>query len=317
MNLGANIAMLRKKRGLSQEKMAEMVGVSRQTIYTWESQAATPNVESLVALARLFAVSTDELIFGNFVSRFPKVLPLIELQYVSTFDGQLTCEELDGWFISPRLNEAVSWAMYDLPDGIKDYSYHLESVGKSKIHDEDGVDIIIMEYDEKNEERHDNLVSFVGQIKEGRGRYLAVTYLEKGVRSLMTYKDDDFRANWGIGKENNGIETLIVSSSVLSENDGCITATGSEPARKAVGIYRLRYGLKVHEVVKVVSFDASNPKILIEHYLDRSGDTLLWRRFDKLDIADRSALAVMGREKRFVNGEPYALNYECITDRLA
>ena len=60
--LGKEIQKLRRSRGLSQEKLAEQMEVSRQAISKWESGAAVPEVEKLIQLARLFEVSVDRLL---------------------------------------------------------------------------------------------------------------------------------------------------------------------------------------------------------------------------------------------------------------
>lgn len=62
MNLSQKIYDCRKKAGLSQEALAEKLGVSRQAISKWETGEATPEVGKLVLLARLFGVTTDWLL---------------------------------------------------------------------------------------------------------------------------------------------------------------------------------------------------------------------------------------------------------------
>lgn len=61
MTLGEKIAMLRKKEGISQEKLAEVIGVSRQAVTKWENRNANPDTENLIRLAEFFGVSLDEL----------------------------------------------------------------------------------------------------------------------------------------------------------------------------------------------------------------------------------------------------------------
>lgn len=53
---------LRKERGISQEELANVVGVSRQAVQKWESGASQPNLENLVAISRYFQVSLDALL---------------------------------------------------------------------------------------------------------------------------------------------------------------------------------------------------------------------------------------------------------------
>lgn len=61
MTLGQRIAQYRKAAGLSQETLGERVGVSRQAVSKWETDAAAPDMENLIALARIFGVSLAEL----------------------------------------------------------------------------------------------------------------------------------------------------------------------------------------------------------------------------------------------------------------
>lgn len=64
MTIGETIQRLRTERRLSQEQLAELVGVSRQAVSKWELNAALPDTDKLVPLARALGVSVDELL-GN------------------------------------------------------------------------------------------------------------------------------------------------------------------------------------------------------------------------------------------------------------
>ena len=61
MTLGEKISCLRKNAGYSQEKLAELMDVSRQAVTKWESGKANPDTENLIRLAEIFGVSLDEL----------------------------------------------------------------------------------------------------------------------------------------------------------------------------------------------------------------------------------------------------------------
>lgn len=60
--LAKNIIYYRKKKGLSQEKVSEYMGVSRQAVTKWENDISKPSSEHLIQLARLFEVSVDVLL---------------------------------------------------------------------------------------------------------------------------------------------------------------------------------------------------------------------------------------------------------------
>lgn len=62
MNLGNNLFQARKKSGLSQEAVAEKLGVSRQTISKWETDETVPDIYQSKRLAKLYNLSLDELI---------------------------------------------------------------------------------------------------------------------------------------------------------------------------------------------------------------------------------------------------------------
>ena len=62
MTLGQRIAQKRKELGLSQEGLGEQLGVSRQAIYKWESDASLPEIGKLITLIRIFYVSVGWLL---------------------------------------------------------------------------------------------------------------------------------------------------------------------------------------------------------------------------------------------------------------
>lgn len=62
MNLGNNLFHARKKNGLSQEAVAEKLGVSRQTISKWETGETVPDIYQSKKMARLYNMTLDELI---------------------------------------------------------------------------------------------------------------------------------------------------------------------------------------------------------------------------------------------------------------
>lgn len=62
MNLGKKIAELRKKNNLSQEELAEKVGVARQTISKWEIGDTTPDINQVKIISKIFNISVDELV---------------------------------------------------------------------------------------------------------------------------------------------------------------------------------------------------------------------------------------------------------------
>ena len=63
--IGNKIQSCRKKAGLSQEALAQKLGISRQAVSRWETGEAIPDTEKVIQLSRLFQVSTDYLLLGE------------------------------------------------------------------------------------------------------------------------------------------------------------------------------------------------------------------------------------------------------------
>jgi len=64
MNIADRIQYLRKASGLSQEELADQIGVSRQAISKWESAQSLPEIDKVIALSTFFEVTTDYILTG-------------------------------------------------------------------------------------------------------------------------------------------------------------------------------------------------------------------------------------------------------------
>lgn len=62
MNFSEKLKEIRKNEGLSQEQLAEKIGVSRQAITKWETGKGLPDVENMVIIAEIFKTTLDELL---------------------------------------------------------------------------------------------------------------------------------------------------------------------------------------------------------------------------------------------------------------
>ena len=69
MSLGSSLYDARRRSGLSQEKVAEKLGVSRQTISKWETDETLPDIRQSKRLAVLYGVTLDELVEYDFDER--------------------------------------------------------------------------------------------------------------------------------------------------------------------------------------------------------------------------------------------------------
>lgn len=62
MEIGSKLKSARTKMGMTQEKVAEEIGVSRQTISNWENNKSFPDIVSVISLSNLYSVTLDELL---------------------------------------------------------------------------------------------------------------------------------------------------------------------------------------------------------------------------------------------------------------
>ncbi len=72
MNFGERLKQIRANQGLSQEQLAEKIGVSRQAITKWETNRGLPDVENMIILAEIFKVTLDELILERISVQEPQ-----------------------------------------------------------------------------------------------------------------------------------------------------------------------------------------------------------------------------------------------------
>ena len=99
MTTADRIQSLRKSKGMSQEELADAVGVSRQAVSKWESEQATPDLEKIVIMSDVFEVTTDYLLKG--------------IEPVKTDDHKTMADLIDQKVLteknSKRVKTAVKW----------------------------------------------------------------------------------------------------------------------------------------------------------------------------------------------------------------
>ena len=65
MTIGERLLKLRKEKNLSQEELANILDVSRQTVSKWETDQSVPDFDKIVPLCEVFGITSDELLTGN------------------------------------------------------------------------------------------------------------------------------------------------------------------------------------------------------------------------------------------------------------
>ena len=98
MTLGKRIAMLRRQKGLKQDTLAEVLGVSPQAVSKWENDQTCPDISLLPKLAELLEVSVDELLSGKKMEleQTAKVLPPEERKDIKEMMLRIVVDSADG-----------------------------------------------------------------------------------------------------------------------------------------------------------------------------------------------------------------------------
>ena len=288
MQFEKNLTLLRKKKGVSQDELAFAIGVTRQTIYTWEAGLNYPTIVALKKIAEVLEVSTDDLLNGFEVNKLPNSFKKPLLTFVSKHKEPILYNELPNWFVTLKEGSEVNWAIYDLKNDefIKDYSYHVETLGKVKIHDKEGLEIEIKEYDESlSFIRKYN--QFVSTTDDGV-MWIGESLYEDNKKIIRSYKDKSFLKDWGYNEE-----AMPQSIKYDSAED-----------------YILEFNGKKHKVIKISYFESSEDQY-IEVLLNQDYETLLWRRFTK-----ESKKKKLSNCSAIIDGHRYDLDYCCITSRI-
>ncbi len=105
MKLHEKIYFCRKKAGMSQETLAEKIGVSRQAISKWETGEAVPELSNLKVLCDIFGVTADWMISETEPEETPKKDPVTYQDGISKFDD-LTDRIADG---AEKLFKKYAW----------------------------------------------------------------------------------------------------------------------------------------------------------------------------------------------------------------
>lgn len=71
MSFRDNLQHLRATRNMTQEQLAMLLGVSRQSVTKWESERATPELDKLIKICQIFECSLDDLVTGDLTDRAP------------------------------------------------------------------------------------------------------------------------------------------------------------------------------------------------------------------------------------------------------
>ena len=107
MTIGKRIAHLRKEKGLTQEELAQHMGISPQAVSKWENDQTCPDISALPKLARLFGVTVDELLEGKEALPAVRMLPPEQRKDIKDMLLRITVDSAEGDKIRVNLPMAL------------------------------------------------------------------------------------------------------------------------------------------------------------------------------------------------------------------
>ena len=115
--IGKRIASLRKGKGLTQDELSEMMGVSPQAVSKWENDQSCPDITSLPQLAEILGITVDELLSGKKAEPTVKLVPEAQRKDIKDLMMRIIVDSSDGDKV--RVNLPMQLVLYALEIGIK------------------------------------------------------------------------------------------------------------------------------------------------------------------------------------------------------
>lgn len=113
-SIGNRISKFRKAKGLTQETLANLMGVSSQAVSKWETDASCPDISALPQLCRILGITADELLTGK--TNEVKLLPAEERKSLDQLTLRIKVDSVAGDKV--RVNLPMSLVKVGLEMGV-------------------------------------------------------------------------------------------------------------------------------------------------------------------------------------------------------
>ena len=142
MTIGERLLKLRREKNLSQEELANVLDVSRQTISKWETDQSLPDSDKIIPLCNYFGITSDELLTGNsnikeakqenVKSNFARNIAIAVMLYIFSIIAIVLCA---AHFDQPIIGVSIFFALIAMGTGLLIYNgiyYSKESSEKKE-----------------------------------------------------------------------------------------------------------------------------------------------------------------------------------------
>lgn len=255
------------------------------------------------------------------MKRLPEYLPEYKMEASNKPPFSVKWEELQGWFLVPKLGEKLSWGLYEMPSRKCSDISEMCVTGKAVVHGIEGVEVTTKE-SVLSDKKDEFGCTFVVQLTDTHCRYLAAFINDNGIRKYTTFLDgEEFLQSWGFGEDNCGKETDLCPKGEIKREGNEITFVKKEYLLDIVGRYTVTIGGRSYDTVCVMDLSNYGYGVISEQFLDKDGRTILWRRFNRNDWAINRygkpwTELLPENHTIIVNGETYVHWYDCVTDYI-
>ena len=196
----------------------------------------------------------------------------------------------------------------------------MKVTGKVKLHGIEGVSI----QKKYSEDAIIEETTVFAQLTDTHCKYLGGVSVDKnGNQKITTFLDAEFDEDYGIGEDNCGFPTHRKAEGIIRQTDKGLVAPVESDASDIVGRFRITFNGTVYDTVRLIDYQTYADKggMLCEHYLDKNGRAILWRRFNKNDWAFKRygklwTEMLPESERLIVNGDVYVHWYDCVTEYI-
>lgn len=260
------------------------------------------------------------------MSKLPEKLPEYTIKKLEDKPFAVKWEELMGWLIVPRLNEKLSWGIYEAQSGMLTEYTDIRVIGKAEVHGIEGVEITAVQKNASNLFDTGSVDSmertFVAQLTDTHSRYLSESHLENGVKKCCTFLDGDaFLKNWGYGDNNCGNEINLKCRNLIQRDKDMVSTADRTKCLDIAGRYEVVINGKSYDTVCVMNIEYFDNGIVIEQFVDKNGRTVLWKRYNKNDWNhskyNKNWTEILLDNKTIsINGEIFVHWYDVISDYI-
>jgi len=248
------------------------------------------------------------------MTNFPKTAPQITVQKHLSPPFPLTCEEIPGFFIIPRVGEKATFAFYDNPAHVLTGIHTLRCTHEAEIH---GITCVLVENNYQDTDGNTTQTTNFIRRTETHISHIAQMSTQNGLFQFSSFLDDGFLENYGFGDDNIGSEIAQITKGVVTLVTDSKFSVAKHECQDIFGRYNVTIGMQCYDTVAMLTLWEEGIATII--YLDKNGRTVLFRRYNRIDwsygrYGENWEEKLPNSEVIYINAEKYVHWYDCIGD---